>query len=147
MKNSKVITEFIMSFFIATTCIGICMGILGSFFMKEVVFGYDAFFSPPIFGFFSVCLSIVNYSKKELSIKQVIVRKCIHLLLINVLVFGLNYDYGMIFEPIFALCLFLFIFVIYVTVNVLIWLNDRKTAVQFNKELIEFQNKQEMKYN
>ncbi len=77
MKSKLV--DMMMSFFICTACITILEGIIGRIFFPQLTFGYEAFFSPPFFGFLSVLFSIVNYSKKELSIRQVLFRRFLHL--------------------------------------------------------------------
>ena len=109
MKSKLV--DMMMSFSICTACITILEGIIGMIFFPQLTFGYEAFFSPPLFGFLSVLFSIVNYSKKELSIRQVLFRRFLHLLLIEGLVLGLNYRTG-------ALSDFLFSFVLAASVAV-----------------------------
>ncbi|MGN1147620.1 MAG: hypothetical protein ACI4TB_04305 [Lachnospiraceae bacterium] len=136
-KNSWI--DSIMTFFVCTACICILEGILGMIFMPEIQFGYDAFFSPPLFGLFSVLFGVVNYSKRELGVKEVLFRRVIHLLLIEGLVFGLNYMAGAIFPAFMAIALFFSIAVVFVMVYVVLYLYDRKSAELFNQELRKFQ--------
>ncbi len=141
MKSKNILSGFIMPFFISTTFITIGTGIVGIIYFRDVAIGYDAYLSPPIIGLLTSLLSIVNYSKKELSIAQVIVRKVIHLLLIEGLIFGLNYLSGVTFTPQLYIIIALSIMLIFVSVHVIIWLNDKSMANDFNKELEYFKTR------
>lgn len=143
MKEENIVRELLTAFFVATVCIDLLMGVVGVIFEPEIRFGYDAYFSPPFFGFCSALLGIVTHSVKELSVRQVIVRRGIHLLLIEFMVFGLNYYVnGIFFEPLLSFVLAFSIFVVFVLVYVIIWLNDRMSAAVFNSKLKEFQEKE-----
>ena len=128
-----------MAFFISTTFITIGSGIVGSIYFKDAVIGNEAFFGPPIIGLLTSFISIVNYSKKELSMRQAIVRKVIHLFLIEGLILGLNYLSGVNFTPQLFIVVALVIMLIFLSVHVIIWLNDKRMANDFNKELEHFQ--------
>lgn len=139
----EILIEFMMAFFVCTACICILEGILGIFFMPQQRFGYEAFFSPPLFGFFSVLFGLVTRSKKEMSMAGVLVRQVIHLALIELLVFGLNDMAGNQFETALNIALACSIAVIFVMVNVVLYINDRRSAMQFNEQLKQFQEKKE----
>ena len=141
MKRKEIWVDFMMSFFIITACITILEGILGAIFLPDVQFGYEAFFSPPLFGLLSALLGFVGYSKHELTVRQAFFRKILHLSLIEIMVFGLNMLIGNIFEPKLCLALILAIAVVYITVNAVLWINDQKSAEKFNQELKSFQEK------
>lgn len=139
MKSKNIISDIITAFFISTTFITIGTGIVGSIYFKDAVIGNEAFFGPPIIGLFTSFISIINYSKKELSMRQAIVRKVIHLFLIEGMILGLNYLSGVKFTPQLYIVIASVIMFIFITVHVLIWLNDKRTAKDFNKELEYFQ--------
>lgn len=139
MKNKEKIIEMIMTFFIVTACITILEGIFGGIFMPEAKLDYSAFFSPPLFGFFSSILSLVTYSSKELTIRQMLIRQAIHLLLIELLVFGINAAAGNLFDIKICVALALTVAVIYVMVCVVLWVNDQKSASEFNQRLQQYQ--------
>jgi len=141
MRNKNLLVEELKAFFVSTTCITILEGIFGMLFFPQMKFGYDAFFSPPLFGLFSVLLGFVNYSKKELSVKQVLFRRAIHLLMIEGLVFGLNYIYGNIFEPFASFILAVSIALVFIAVYAALWFMDRRSAMQFNRQLKVYQNR------
>ncbi len=139
MKYKNVISDLAAAFFISTTLITLGSAIIGSIYLKEVTFGYYAFFSPPLIGLSSSLLGFVGYSKRELSVSEAIVRKGLHLFLIEAMIFGLNYVSGVRFSPGFSIILALFIVFVFVSVNVITWLNDKRVADAFNKELEFFQ--------
>lgn len=141
MKSKNILSDIVMAFFVSTTLITIGSGIIGSIFLKEVTFGYSVFLSPPLIGLLSSFLSIISYSKKELSTAQIMVRRVIHLLIIEIMVFGLNYFAGMVFDLWFAVILAAFIMLIFISVYAIIWLNDKRIAKAFNEELVIFQRR------
>lgn len=142
MKNRGLWIEFVLVFFIVTACITILSGFLGMAFMPDVRFGYEAFLSPPIFGFLSALSGLVTKSRKELSVAQMLFREFLQLLLIEVMVFGLNYAFGTTFEWELSVTLAVGIAVIFVLVYAILWLNDHRSAVAFNAKLVEFQENQ-----
>jgi len=144
MKHKSALMEALISFCVCTTCITLLEGILGVIFYPEVSLDYGAFFSPPFFGAVSVLLSLVTYSKKEQSVKEVLIRQGIHLLLIEAMVFGLNYLVGVVYPMIVSITLALGIAVIFVLVYWIVWLNDCKSADLFNQKLKEYQARKEM---
>ena len=143
MKYKTQLVDDIMAFFVITACITVLEGVLGMVFMPEVKFGYEAFLSPPLFGILSVIFGLVTRSKKELSIKQVICRRALHLLLIEAAVFLLNYWSGNIFEPVAAVSLAMAVFLVFVTVYAVMWMNDKRSAELFNEKLKKFQEDEE----
>lgn len=140
MKSKLV--DMMMSFFICTACIAILEGIIGRIFFPQLTFGYEAFFSPPFFGFLSVLFSIVNYSKKELSIRQVLFRRFLHLLLIEGLVLGLNYMTGALSDFLFFFVLAVSVAVVFILVYVFVWIGERASAMRFNEQLKIYQSRQ-----
>ena len=142
MKNKNIVSELIRIFFVTTTLITIASGVVGILYFKEATIGYESFLSPPLFGFLSSLISIVNYSKKEMSISQAVIRKVIHLLLIEEMILGLNYNAnGNNLAPQFYLILAVVTMLIFVSVGVIIYMNDKKMSENFNRELILFQSK------
>lgn len=139
MKTKNSVTEFILAFFIITGCINILEGTLGMLFLPDMRFGFDAFFSPPLFGFFTALSGIVTKSHRELSVAQIRFREFLQLIIIEIMVFGLNALSGNTFEPKLNIALAFAIAVVFVIVYFVIWLNDRQSARLFNEKLKEFQ--------
>lgn len=144
MKVKELCIQFILVFFIVTGCITILSGVLGTIFLPDMRFGYEAFLSPPIFGFLSALSGVVTKSRKELSMRQMLFREFLQLLLIEIMVFGVNYVFGTTFTWELNITLALSIAVIFILVYVILWLNDRRSAMIFNAKLVEFQKNQKM---
>lgn len=143
MKKQNSLTSLLVTFLVITACITILAGILGMLFLPDIRFGYEAFFSPPFFGFLSTLTGIVTKSGKELSVKQMLFREFLQLLLIEMIVFGANFLCGNAFDFPLSIALALGIAVVFVLVYLVIWLNDRRLATAFNKELLQFQQRQQ----
>lgn len=137
--NGKNTPEHIITFLVITALITILEGILGCLFLPEVRFGFEAYFSPPLFGLLSTLTGLVLKSKKELTIRQVLFREFLQLLLIEAIVFGTNYVCGNRFDISLNISLALSIAVVFVLVHVILWLNDRRVARMFNEQLKIFQ--------
>lgn len=142
MKTKKSITDFIIIFCVITTFITILEAILGCLLMPSTPLSYKAFFSPPLLGFFSTIIARITQSDKELTLKQVLFRQFIRLLMIEFLVFGVNYLTGATFEKDLTIALASGIALIFVLINVILWCNDKQNATEFNKNLKIFQEKQ-----
>lgn len=145
MNQKSKFSELIIAFCVSTTCITLLQGTMGMFFFPEELLTYDAFFSPPICGALSVLFGVVTWTKRELSVKEVLVRRGIHLLMIEGMVFGLNYLAGNIFSPVVSITLAVGIAVIFVMVYFVLWLLDRKSANLFNQQLKQFQEMEKQK--
>lgn len=141
MNRQSKLSEMMMAFFVSTACITILEGTMGMLFFPDEKLTYHAFFAPPIMGLCSVLFGFVTWSKKELTIKETLLRRGIHLLLIECLVFGLNYVEGIIFPFKVAISLILGIAAVFVAVYVVLWVNDSRSAKRFNKKLREYQKK------
>lgn len=139
LKSKGLLIEFMMVFFVVTACITMLSGFLGMFFFPKEQLGYEAFLTPPLFGFLSALSGLVTKSRKELTIKQMLFREFLQLLLIETMVFGANYIVGVIFEPKVSITLACSIAIIFVLVYVVMWLNDQQSAMLFNEKLKEFQ--------
>jgi hypothetical protein len=131
--------KVVMSFFVTVTCIVLTMALVGLFFEPDVRFGYEAFFSPLIFGLIASLPLFVKYSKHELSLGQSLLRDGIYLLLIELLILSVLYFNKILTNFSMALSLAFSIFIINVTVKIVLWINDKKTADEFNKALKAYQ--------
>ena len=82
------------SFFISVTLINLAMLILGCLLEPDLEFGYSAFAYPLIYGVIGSLPGLVMYSKKELTMKQTIIREIIQMLLIVVLIIAFMFGKG-----------------------------------------------------
>lgn len=140
----ELLTHTGMVFFISTTCICMLEGIYGSIFMKEYTLDFGAFFSPPLFGVISAVLSLLtNLRRSKIpSTRESVLRSVILLAAIEVVVFGLNYLTGTVFNASQTVILLISIAVIYILVCAVLHWIDLKSARDFNEGLKKFQMKQ-----
>lgn len=128
-----------MSFFVSVTCICAAMAVIGMVFEPDVRFGYEAFLSPILFGAIASFPLLVKYSKNELSVKQAIIRNILHFVLLEVLILSVLLFEGLLTGLSMAVSLAVSIFIIYLTVNLFLWVNDKKAAADFNNALKKLQ--------
>lgn len=128
-----------MSFFVSVACICAAMALIGLSYESEARFGYEAFLSPLLFGAAASLPLLVKYSRKELSLKQAIIRNIIHFILLETLLLSMLFAAGLITDVSMAASLGFTIFVIDITVYLVLWISDTRTARAFNKALQEMQ--------
>ena len=132
----------IMSFFIIVTLVNIAIFICGIVLAPEEKLGYTAFIVPVIDGILGVIPGLIMYSKRELSVKQMIVRNIIQLICIELII--MVFSFG--FTPITSISIPRIFAVIgsvafvYVGVVVIMYLLDFRTAKKMTDELKAFQN-------
>ena len=134
------IKKVMMSFFVSITCICTAMALIGMVFEPDTRFGYEAFLSPLIFGILASLPMLVKYSKSELSFKQTAIRNVIHFVLLEAVILSILYFGGMLTSLSMTVSLGISIFVIDLTVNLVLWINDKRTAKEFNGALKRLQN-------
>lgn len=139
------IRDILNSFFITVTLINLAMLILGKLLEPDQVFGYEAFMYPLIYGLIGTIPSIVIRDKKELSVKQELIRKVMNMLLIIVLMLAFMFGGREITSELIAAAVgvAISIVIIFVLVNLIIWWLDLKTAKDMTEDLIKYQEKQE----
>jgi hypothetical protein len=139
------IIDILNSFFITVTLINLAMLILGKLLEPEQVFGYEAFMYPLIYGLIGTIPSIVIRDKKELSVKQELIRKVMNMLLIIVLMLAFMFGGREITSELIAAAegVAISIVIIFVLVNLIIWWFDLKTAKDMTEDLLKYQEKQE----
>ncbi|SES05445.1 Protein of unknown function [Butyrivibrio fibrisolvens] len=139
------IKDILNSFFITVTLINVAMLVLGKLLEPEQVFGYEAFMYPLIYGLIGTIPSIVIRDKKELSVKQELIRKVMNMLLIIVLMLAFMFGGREITSELIAAAVgvAISIVIIFVLVNLIIWWLDLKTAKDMTEDLLKYQEKQE----
>ena len=131
-----------MDFFIITTFVTAAIAVLGQTLDPTASFGYDAFYSPLIFALISVVPSLLTYSRKELSLRQMLLRKFLHFtLLVGLLILFTKYA-GILDNVSDAARFALTVLIVYLGVNLVNWQLDSKRARQINKNLKAIQGRQ-----
>ena len=125
-------------FFIITTLITIVMGVMGLIWERDRILTYEVMFSPVIIGFISVPPSIVMYSKKELTLRQLVIRKVLHLCLLVIELIAFSKIMG-IWNKVIGLPFVISILIVAVLVQVFLWLVGVQRANTITNELKAFQ--------
>lgn len=145
MHGKEFLMDSIRTFFAISTLSTVAILVLGLWFMpgENIGQGYEAFATPLIFGAVGTLPNIVMYSKHELKVKELLVRKVIQLILVEVLVlytaFGDAQDYWSRRDVISSVAVS--IFLIYIIVTVIEWFQNYITAKRMMEDLIKLQNR------
>ncbi len=134
--------QCMMEFFIITVCINVATAIIGPVLMPDATLKFDAFYSPLIGGFLGTLPSIILYSKKELNLRQTIVRKVLHLVALEALLTGVAFLYGNLASPSDALLFLLMVFLVYVAVTFINWVLENRDAKRINDGLKALQKRE-----
>lgn len=141
MHGKEFVLDCIRTFFTIVTLINIVMFLLGMYFMPDRQFGNEAFIVPVIYGLAGTLPNLVMYSKRELKVGELMVRKVLQFILIEVLVlFVIFYDSGeQWLQSKMVASTAVSIFVIYVLACLLDWLQNYLAAKHMTEELQRFQ--------
>lgn len=130
-----------MEYFIITTCVTAGIAVLGQSLDPTARFGYEAYFSPLIFGLISLVPSFVTYSRRELSLRQALVRKVLHFIILEAMLVAFGFWMGILHELSEASFFALEVFVVYIAVNLISWMLDKKEASALNRTLKSLQGR------
>ena len=141
MSIKEILYRSLMIYFILVTCITAGIAILGTVFDPDARFGYSAFSSPFIFAALGVIPNLLMYSSKELSDKQIILRKMIQLAIIEAEVSGVCIISPMIHteKAEVIMGIMISVLVIFILVHLISIMNNYFSAKQLTKELMQFQ--------
>ena len=149
MQGKELINDMIYTYFMLVTMILGIMMVLGMNFMPEVRFGYEAFGNPLIYAFYGTFPNIVMYAKKELTVKQFLIRKIIQLVLVEIIVITVAIPVEIMVEGNIKLVISLAIsiLVVYILTHSIEWFQNYTMAKKMTEELLTFQenHKQKMK--
>ena len=145
MHGKELIRDMLNTYFMLVTMISAVMMILGIYFMPDVRFGYEAFRMPLIYAAYGTLPNLVMYAKRELPVKQFLIRKIIQLILVEIIVITVALPIEIIesgkTEVVISLAFS--IFVIYFLTHLIDWFQNCASAKQMNEELLIFQQKHE----
>lgn len=139
MEFHEYLKKTLMNYFIIVTGITVAMATLGLIYEPEVTFGYEAYFSPLIFGAIAVLPSFLLYSKRDLTMKQMLVRRILHFTVLELVLLGFGYITNLFQELEVALSFALSVLMVYLFTSMASWLIDTRTAVEINKGLKRLQ--------
>ena len=131
------------SFFISVTLINIAMLVLGLLLRPSQTFGYEVFVYPILYGLIGAIPPLFINVDRELSVRQVLIRKFFQLLLICALLIAFIFGGSPLTrETVYtAACVAVSVVLIYIAVNVISWFLDLKAARKMTEDLMKFQKK------
>lgn len=129
------------SFFISVTFICIGISVVGTVFEPEKQFCYADFLAPIIFGLAASLPSLVMFSRHELTVKEMLLRKLLHIILLELTVNGILFLTGALTSLSVIISLVLTILIIDIAVNIVMYLNDLRSAERINSSIKEMQSK------
>ena len=126
------------------TLITVLMIILGNLLDRDRVFGYDAFFSPLLYALIGTVATVITRSDREPSVRSLIIRKAVSLLLIEgaIILIALNSDTIPTEKGWVVPVLALGILAVFVLSHLILYLIDKKEAEKLNADLSRYQEKQ-----
>ena len=143
MRGKELFDKMFRTYFVLVTLINVAIFVSGSITQPDSRFGYSVFIMPLLYALAGILPQLVMYSRHELSIKEILLRKLIQLLLIELLVNGiilsenaLRPEYTSIIKTI-SICIVL----VFILANVISWIMDYNSAQKLTRELAEFQAK------
>ena len=141
MRGKELMNDMIYTYFMLVTMILAVMMILGTYFMPDVRFGYEAFGAPLKYAAWGTLPNMVMYAKKELTLKQFLIRKTIQLVLVEIIVITIAipaqiFETGKI-EVVAALAVG--ILIVYILTHMIEWFQNYTMAKKMTEELLAFQ--------
>ncbi|MGB4660645.1 MAG: DUF3021 family protein [Mobilitalea sp.] len=122
-------------YFIIVTGITVAIAVLGTIYDSGTLFGYQVFYSPIILGAVAVIPSFVLFSKRELTFKQMLLRRILHFILLEIMLLVFGALTGILSGIEVALSYAFSIFAVYLFTSLVQWISDSKTANAINKGL------------
>ncbi len=143
-KRKELLVHILRVYTLLVTLITILLIILGKLLDRDRVFSYEAFLSPLIYALIGTVAAIITRSDKELSVRNLIIRKVISLLLIEgaIILLALNSDTIPTEKSWVIPGLALGILLVFILTHVILYFIDRKEAEKLNTDLARYQEKQ-----
>ncbi len=136
------IKDNLMDFFIIVTLVNVAIFICGIVLAPEEQLGYTAFIVPVIDGILGIIPGLVMYSKRELTVKQMIVRNIIQLISIELIIVFFTFGFsGISFDDISRLIAVVgSVAFVFVGVIIFRFILDSRTARKMTDDLKVFQS-------
>lgn len=129
-------------FFVITTCVTAATAIIGPCLMPGRMFGFSMFYSPLIAGLIGTLPGFVLYSRKELDLRRTLLRRALHLILLEGVLTGFALLNGNIHDLGGAMFFMLMVLLVYVAATVIRLALDGGEARKINRKLKTLQNRQ-----
>lgn len=147
MKFKRFLVNQLTLFFMLSTLIAVAIALIGTFFDGEARFGYEALLTPIKYAALCLLPTLVTYARRELSPKEMLLRKALTLALIEAEILFIAFTSSAIDTGRIEVVLSLAgsVLVIFVLANLFLWLRDSAEARRLNCDLAAFQKRHETK--
>ena len=141
MQGKEFWIDFVRTFFMVTTLITVLLCVVGPAVAPEQTFSYQAFAAPLVYALVGTVPNLVLYSKRELKVRELLVRKALQLLFIEA---GVSFValYGAVEywkQPRMIATLLISVFAVYALATLIAWIGNVQSAKILSRELEEFQ--------
>ena len=135
------IKDNLMNFFIIVTLVNIVIFVCGTLMAPDQNLTYTAFLVPIIDGFLGIIPGLVMYSKRELTLKQMIIRELIQLLSIELIILFFTFGFsGFSIEKLGMMSVVaVSVAVVYILVTLIRFFLDSRSAKKMTDDLKAFQ--------
>ena len=143
-KWKELLIRALRLYTLLVTLITVVIMILGRLLDRDRVLSYEAFLSPLVYALIGTVATMITRSDKELSVRSLVIRKIIHLLLIEgaVILIALNADTIPTEKSWVLPGLALGIFAVFVLTHIIQYLINKKDAEKLNADLSRYQERQ-----
>lgn len=132
----------LFDFFVITTFCNVAIFVLGSMYKNGNMFSYEVLLVPLLYGFFGTLPSWILYSKKELTMKQMLIRKVFQFVALEILLTFVTFHGGNLKKENITVIISFMISVLAVSVCVSLvsWMLETREAKILTEELINYQS-------
>ena len=140
MEFKRFLINKLILFFVLSTLITVAVSLIGSAFGPDTRLGYVAMLTPIRYAALCMLPTLVTYSRRELSAKALLIRKALMLVLLEGVMLLIAFTSPVIDtdKPSVVLVIMGSVLVIFVLVNLFMWLKDSSEAKKLNRELENF---------
>lgn len=141
MEFKRFLINKLILFFMLTTLITVAVVLTGSAFDPEARFGYKEMLVPIEYAALCMLPTLVTWSKRELSLKALLARKALMLVLIESVILFIAFTSDVINTSRIEVVLVIAgsVLVIFVVAHLFMWLKEAAEAKKLNRELEAFQ--------
>ena len=141
MDFKRFLVNKLILFFTLSTLITVAVALVGSSFDDGARFGYKTMLLPLKYALLCMLPTFVTWSKRELSPKALLFRKALMLVLIEAVMLGIAFTSPRIDSDRAEVVLVIAgsVLLIFVAVNLFLWLKNAAEAKKLNGELAKFQ--------
>lgn len=141
MEFKRFLVNKLILFFMLSTLITVAVSLIGSAYDSGARFGYDALLTPIEYAALCLLPTLVTWSRRELSVKELLLRKALMLVLLEAVILFIAFTSAAIDtgskQVVFTIAGS--VLVIFVLVNLFTWLQESAEAKKMNLDLARFQ--------